>query len=297
MKILSIVAILLLLNCNFSDMDIEDDAFHEEIPIHIETWYFEAMSGNESIIFMITLAGKTIAMIGTQFYENGIVMHDERKVFISFYVSDEIPYISVDGKEIMKGYLKDGKLCYNISFSSKNISLKLLFQNRTNGWKSDTWIAIPNMVAKGSIIFNGKEYEIDGKGYHDHNIFYIWQPFLETGYIDGKIIAGNISLFWAKLMKKPLIQQNFAIYSNSTYHVLSVSIKCRDYKLNHGHFIPTSFFIDGEGINVTMHVYAVHFISLPFIKYWRFHIHSKGEVMGNKIETCDIAEYMLFSIF
>ena len=297
MKILPLVITLLLTNFGFSDMSIEDDAFHDELPFHIETWYFEAFSSNQSIVFMITLAGKMVAMVGIQFYENGIALYDEREIFTSFYASDNIPYMSIDGKEIMKGYLRNGKLCYNISFSSRNISLKLFFQNRTAGLKSDLWLAIPNMAVKGNIFFNGKEYEIDGKGYHDHNIFYIWQPFLETGYIDGKIIAGNISLFWAKLMKKPLIQQNFAIYSNSTYHVLSVSIKCRDYKLNHGHFIPTTFFVNGEGINVTMHVYAVHFISLPFIKYWRFHIHSKGEVMGNKIETCDIAEYMLFSIF
>ena len=92
MKILPIVIMLLLANFDFSDMSIEDDAFHDELPFHIETWYFEAISGNESMVFMITLIGKMAAMIGIQFYEKGMPLYDGRKIYFSFNASNKIPY-------------------------------------------------------------------------------------------------------------------------------------------------------------------------------------------------------------
>ncbi len=297
MKISPIILMLLLTNFDFSDMNIKDDAFHDELAFHIETWYFEIISKNESMVFMITLIGKMMAMIGVQFYENGIPLYDGRKIYSSFNTSNEIPYIAINGKEIMKGCVKNGKLFYKISYSSENISLNLFFQNRSKGWKNKKWLAIPNMKANGSISFQGKEFKMNGKGYHDHNIFYIWQPFVERGYIDGKVILGNISLFWARLMRNAFIHEDFAIYSNSSYHVLNVAIKCRKYRLNNGHLIPTSFEIQGEGINLTINATAIHFISLPFIKYWRYHVHSKGMIKGEKIESFDIVEYMLFKPF
>ena len=296
MKILPIVIMLLLANFDFSDMSIEDDAFHDELPFHIETWYFEAISGNESMVFMITLIGKMAAMIGIQFYEKGMPLYDGRKIYFSFNASNKIPYIAINGKEIMK-CVENGKLFYKISYSSENISFNLFFQNRTIGWKSKKWIAIPNMKANGSILFQGMEYKMNGKGYHDHNIFYIWQPFVERGYMDGKVILENVSLFWARLMRNAFIHEDFVIYSNSSYHVLNATIKFKSYKINNGHLIPTSFKIHGDGINLTINATAIHFISLPFIKYWRYHVYSKGKIKGKKIESFDITEYMLFKPF
>ena len=307
MKILPIVLMLLLTNFDFSDMSIKDDAFHDELPIHIETWYFESIfKNNESIVFIITsLSNKNngILMVGFHFYKNGIIIYEKRKIYSKFFLSNQTPYIVVNGKEILKGFLKNGKICYNLSYSIYNFSFELNFENKTKGWKSDKWLAIPNMEVNGYIYMNGKTERVEGKGYHDHNIFFLWEPFIERGYIDGKIIANNFSIFWARLMGL-FHHEDFVIFSESSYMLIkNVTIKCYNYKLNHGRLIPTSFHIFAKNknlsINITIHSTSIHFIHLPLIKYWQYHINARGEIRDNKlvkIDTNDIMEYMLFQI-
>ncbi len=310
MKISFIILLLLFNNISLYDITLQDDAFHADLPLHIETWYFEAIfESNESMVFMITSLGsesKGILMIGVHFYENGKIVYEKRDMYTSFYLSSETPYIVAEGNEIMKGFLnEEGKICYNISYTTSSISFNLYFENTTKGWKSnDGWLAIPNMRVEGNILINGKEKNVNGKGYHDHNIFFLLSPFVKRGYMDGKIMMSNFSVVWAKLMKNVFMQEDFVIFSNSSYNLIeNVSIICYDYEINHGKLIPTSFHISAANenvvINISLRAISVHFIRLPLLHYWRYHVHATGKIKmeGGTIEvdTFDIMEYMLFT--
>lgn len=313
MKFLLVVLIFFMLNnfnINIFDISLEDDSFHSELPLHIETWYFEAIfESNESIVFMITFLSNGndgIFMTGVHFYENGEIVYEKRKIHNSFFVSDEIPYIVAEGEEIVSGFLEKGKICYNISFSTDLFSFSLFYENTTKGWKTSNneWLAIPNMKVKGKFKFKNEEKNVTGKGYHDHNIFFLSNPFTRRGYMDGKIMAENLSIVWAKLMKNFFTQENFLIFSEKKYNLIeNANIKCFDYEMRNGRFIPTSFIISASyenlSINLTLHTISTHFIRLPLIHYWRYHIHAIGEIKkkGNKvrIDTFDIMEYMLFT--
>ncbi len=308
---------LLALICIFypplNDINLKDDAFHSEMPLHIETWYYEAIFGNESIVFMITsVSNKStgLLMTGLHFYRDGELLHESRKMFFSFFISDEFPYIIADGKEILRGYLdKEGNICYNISYSYKGYGISLFLKNTTKGWKTEGekfWLALPNMEARGKILIDGKEKEVEGKGYHDHNIFFFSSPFMNRGYIDGKVMVQNLSIVWAKLLNNVFSSEEFVIVSEESYRLLSenVSIIGKNYTLEHGKFIPMTFLINAESkdvkISLTFRAKSIQFIRLPFIHYWRYHVIVRGLVKTENgerhIESFDIMEYMLFSL-
>ncbi|HEC75846.1 MAG TPA: hypothetical protein ENI33_01125 [Thermoplasmatales archaeon] len=219
MKLASLIIIFFLLNnITLYDISLEDDAFHSELPFHIETWYFEAIfESNESIVFMITFMGDKgagIFMTGIHFYKNGKIVYEKRKIHNSFFVSDKTPYIVADGKEIIYGFLREGKICYKVSFSTDSFSFSLFYENTTKGWKTwnNEWLAIPNMNVKGNFKFKNEEKNVEGKGYHDHNIFFPSNPFTRRGYIDGKIMMNDISIVWAKLMKNFFLHEIFLTF-------------------------------------------------------------------------------------
>ena len=315
MKLLSLLIMFLLSLNNFHlcDMSLEDDAFHSDVRLHIETWYFEAIfEDNESIVFMITSisnGSKGILMVGMHFYRDGKILYEGRKIFNSFFLSSKIPLIIADGKEMMRGYLNEKrKLCYNISFFDNGHGFQLLFENTTKGWRTNErklWVAIPNMKVEGKIVM-GKEKEVEGKGYHDHNIFFFLSPFISRGYFDGKIMMNNLSIVWAKLLKSRFSSKNFIVWSAEDYELISknVSIVGKDYIIEHGKPIPTSFLISVNrknfSLNVTLKAKAIHFIRLPFVYYWRYHVIAEGEakIEDKKIviESFDIMEYMLFNL-
>ena len=304
-----LLSLLLMGNYGIVEMSLEDDAFHSELPLHIETWYFEALfQNNESMVFMITvMKGREhgIMMTGVHLYKNGKIIYEGRKIFTSFFISDEIPFISTENETLMEGYIMKNHLCYNISYSS-SFSFSLKFINTTMGWKAtdEKWIAVPNMIVDGFISFNGNESKVRGKGYHDHNIFFLFSPFIKRGYMDGRVMMENVSIVWAKLMSNIFLQQNFVIVSTSSFQLIeNADIECRDYEINNGRPIPTTFLIRAsEGnvsLNITLHTSAIHFIRLPLLHYWRYHVHATGEIRmegeRKRVDTYDMMEYMLFT--
>ncbi|HHO57095.1 MAG TPA: hypothetical protein ENJ70_00920, partial [Thermoplasmatales archaeon] len=206
-----LLSLLLMGNYGIVEMSLEDDAFHSELPLHIETWYFEALfQNNKSMVFMITVMKfrqQGIMMTGVHLYKNGKIIYEGRKIFTSFFISDEIPFISTENETLMEGYIMKNHLCYNISYSS-SFSFSLKFINTTMGWKAtdEKWIAVPNMIVDGFISFNGNESKVRGKGYHDHNIFFLFSPFIKRGYMDGRVMMENVSIVWAKLMSNIFLQ-------------------------------------------------------------------------------------------
>jgi len=308
---LVILFLLLAASCNdivLHDIVLGDDAFDSELPFHIETWYFEAIfDGNESIVFMLTAAGKEKAMLlmaGVSYYEDGELKYEYRKIYFQPFVSNNTPYIEADGMEMMKGEERNGKLFFTIKYFTKSFAFSLNFENKSKGWKSDEWLAVPNMKVYGSIFLGKEEKKVSGKGYHDHNIFFLRNPFLKRGYMDGKVILANISIVWAKLMDNLLMHEDFVIFSRESYVMLkNASVRCSGYKFDHGKIIPTAFHVIAHNNNISIDVVikakTIHFIRLPLLHYWRYHFVVRGwiEEKGEKkeIKSYDIGEYMLFT--
>ncbi|MBC7081206.1 MAG: hypothetical protein H5T44_03035 [Thermoplasmatales archaeon] len=278
----------------------KDDAFHSSLPFHIETWYFEAIFENYSIVFMITLLPNIFVMIGGHIYSKGRIIYEERKIYRSFIVSDEYPLLRIDEENFMEGYIIDGKICYNISYVGDNFGFNLNFENKTKGWKTlpDFWLSLPNMPVEGEIFINGSRELVKGKGYHDHNIFYLKSIF-SKGYFDGKLIEENFSIVWGKIIGK----EEFIILSNESFFLLkNVSIYMGNYTFDHGKIIPTSFNIHGKSKNIEVSLNfdacSIHYIKLPFINYWRYHVFVSGKVcidgFEKEIRSFEIIEYMDF---
>ncbi len=310
MKFIAAIAILLFMQCDIvlHDIELSDDAFNDELPFHIETWYFEAIfDSNESMVFMLTCAGEgeaAILMTGISYYKNGTLCHEFRKLYLQPVISNVTPYIEAGGKRIMRGEEKQGKFVFTIEYVSPSISIYLLFENKSKGWKSDEWLAIPNMDVRGNIAFKGREKMVKGKGYHDHNIFFLRNPFLKRGYMDGKIIVANTSIVWAKLMDNLFMHEDFVVYSKGNYTLIkNAVIECSDYVINHHHIIPMTFHIVAQRENMSVDIVAearhIHYIRLPLLHYWRYHVVCRGWIEKNgereEIKSYDIAEYMLFA--
>ncbi|MEA2054844.1 MAG: hypothetical protein U9O96_07070 [Candidatus Thermoplasmatota archaeon] len=278
------------------NMTLKDDSFHSDLPLHIETWYYEAIfNNNYSMIFIVTLFssdGKSgTALAGLYIYKEGHMEVMERATAFSFYASNEGPFIKFFGDEVVNGYIdKYNRLSYDISFEKNENGIELQFINKTRGWKGEMgmgwWLAIPELHVTGKMKIGGKVTSVEGKGYHDHNIFSLFTPVVEWGYMDGKVTCDSFSLVWGDIMHNRRYSDIFAILSeNGSYMaVLPESIEMRFYSYiyDHGRKIPTESFISIDdtknSIFVELHMTTIdfHHIRLPFIHYWRYHVKVEG---------------------
>ena len=67
----------------------------------------------------------------------------------------------------------------------------------------------------------------------------------------------------------------------------NVSLIIHNYIFDHGRFIPKNYslIIENEHLllDVKMETLNTHFIKLPFIKYWRYHVRVTGVITFNHI--------------
>lgn len=300
------------------NMSIGDDSFHSNLPLHAETWYFEGIFSNGySMVFIITLLSSDgnagIALEGLYIYSSGHLKIMERKLSFSFNASDEKPLIKISGSTVMEGFIdRSGNLFYNISFESGENGIELHFINQTEGWQGEMgagwWLAVPGLHVTGKMKLNGDEISVEGKGYHDHNIFSLLTPLTERGYADGKIMHGTTSIVWGYIMHGMRNADVFAILSeNGSYIAISpgsMEIKFSSYIYDHGRKIPTEVFISindtKNAIFAELHVTSIgfHHIRLPFLRYWRYHVRTEGKIRigecDEDIDEIDIMERMLY---
>lgn len=310
--VIAILVTLMLHQVTLYDMELSDDAFHAALPPHIETWYFEAIfDHNESLVYMITTVSDGehgILMTGVHLYCHGEILHETREMHTRFYLSDEVPLIMVNEQELVRGFLNErNNIQYHLSYVSDSLSFHLVYENITKGWKNGdaTWMAVPHLQVGGTISYQGEEREVTGKGYHDHNIFFFSAPLIQRGYFNGKILAEDYAIFWARLMNRLSSPEDFVVFSSGSYALFSEDtlIRCGGYEMNHGVRIPTVFSVyaanDTICINVTLSARTIHFIRLPFVRYWRYHVDAEGAIIrGNEtipVQTHDMMEYLLFT--
>lgn len=298
------------------NITLEDDAFHV-YPMHVETWYYECFFNNDySMVFIVTVLsnGKIgLALTGLYIYRNGHLEYVGRVVTPSpfFSVSTEKPLIKISGKEIINGYIDEtGNISYIISFKNDGYGIFLSFVNETRGWKGRMskgwWLAVPKCKVRGNITIKNDVMEVEGEGYHDHNIFPLYTPLIERGYIDGKLLGNSFSIVWGKIYHNRWNNDTFAVISKNGKYISipqeDISIKEKSFIYSHGRFIPTevnfSFNISDVKGFLNMRAKDFHHIRLPFLWYWRYHVITTGririgenEIMINEMEMMELMIY------
>lgn len=294
-----------------------DDAF-QGIPFHPETWYAEAFFNNSySMVFIVTIFSTPrggMALAGLYLYCNGILEYEERTLTCSpnYEYSQDTPLMSIQGETLLEGWIdENGQITYRLRFEKNKYGIQLILRNETQGWQGKMgrgwWLAIPELEVEGILILGGESLSVNGKGYHDHNIFDPRSPVMEQGYSDGKFQCHNLSLVWGKILHKPWDTDDLAIVSSNgsfmsvPQDALTIRETARIY--DHGYPIPMEISIIirlGEKINVSLIMAAdtFHHIRLPFLHYWRYHVHVSGSIIlegkDYTIDTMGIMEFMRY---
>jgi len=229
----------------------------------------------------------------------------------NFKGNENNPLIKIRGQEILKGYITDNKKWTTKLFrDEKNLKIDLDFIKKSKGFKGKTylgnWLAIPKMEVKGSIYIDDIRINVNGLGYHDHNIYPIYAPFKTRGYYFGKLDLDSNHLTWARVIKNHNKEQLLAILSkNQEYFNIpqkSISYKILQEDKDHRKKIPTKFSLDinDDHIKLKLNIEPIkyHYIGVFIAHYWRYHVRYKGEIEINsikkKIDTIEITEYLKF---
>lgn len=303
-----------------NDISNIDDAIHlKDNFSHIETWYFDGYFKEKySLVVLVNvlhIGGIGFVLTGLFLYKDTELIKTIRKRFPlkAFFGSTENPVIKIQNKTIID-YLgldkKTGYWSYNISMGDKINGVDLCFVQKNKSWKGKTllgqWLVVPLFNVTGSIFVDGKEFNVTGVGYHDHNIYPLYAPFFLKGYHFGKIPIDNLNITWANVMSRNGINQPIIVINKEdSYFSIDPSniqfIVEKDIK-NNGKTIPEVFNIyaktDNVNLAVESHMENIHNIHIPPINYWRYHIHYLGELTLNSktynIDLIDISELLRF---
>jgi hypothetical protein len=299
------------------DIVLKDDAFHV-FPLHVEDWYFEAFfQNNYSIVLIVTILSNGqhgLALTGLYIYHNGHLDYTNRVVALTpfFHVSEHTPSIHVFEEEVMGGDIdENGNLRYSIFFEKDGYGLSLVFVNETKGWKGKMsmgwWLAVPHCHVEGTLMLGGDMVEVEGVGYHDHNIFLLSTPLLERGYIDGKLLDDSFSIVWGNIFHTRWHNSTFAVLSmNGSYYSIpqtNISLREASYITDNRRRIPTEVYFAfnaSDEVHGRLHMKAVdfHHIRLPFLRYWRYHVLVEGTIYigaaEHDISKWDMMELMMY---
>lgn len=305
---------------NPQNITLQDDAFHRSSRLfHLETWYFDAkLVDNISLVIVICLfqVHKTgFILHGFYLYNNSSVEFSERKItrLKNCDISYDIPSITIDDNLHIEGWIDDktDQWKYNITYNNELIQTKLVFTKTVNGWKGEHalgwWLAIPHFSVKGTIVKENKEKAVSGRGYHDHNIYPVYVPFLTNGYHFGSFGGEILQVTWARIETKENKSELFAIITKedmnfSLIDQSDISFEILDTIYDHGSYIPKTcrLQIDTDTIqaNLTIETLTIHFIKVTGLRYWRYHLHITGFISSpslyETINTTEISELLRF---
>lgn len=162
------------------------------------------------------------------------------------------------------------------------------------------------MKVKGSIYIENEKIDVEGMGYHDHNIYPIYAPFKTRGYYFGKLELNSNHLTWARVVKNNKNEQLLAVLSKNK-EFINITEESIQYKIleeikDKRKKIPSKFSLDinHEKIKLKLIVEPInyHYIGVLITNYWRFHVRYKGEIIidsvKKNIDTIEITEYLKF---
>jgi hypothetical protein len=307
-----------------------DDAFHgSPRRISAEWWYFDAIFKNNYSIHVgfRTISRKKIGIISPFFelYNNGILERQNKKRILlkNFETSKEYPKIKLFNKTALEfdkyKYREYGEWIYKIKYDFNDIKLNLIFKGIAKGFKIETnaesWtVSLPKSTVLGEIDINGKKIIVDGIGYHDHNWNYSFLSALTYGkaWFWGKIRSENYNIVWANVIKKSGKNDLIAIVNkdNHIYYNINpsnIKFESDEYIKDHHRKMPSKFLlkidelIDNNKVKaeINMKVKNIHFSSVLFTPYWRYHVQNNGYISINnvkeQIDNIEIMEYLKFS--
>jgi predicted secreted hydrolase len=307
------------------EISIEDDGFHEsEASRFTEWWYFDAVFDNgysaQMSVRLLSIIKKRLVIIFQRLdiYKDGelVVHHRKRCPLRNFKALREIPLVKLGDKQVINGYIdkNTGNWVYDLSFEINDTSANLRFEGQTQGWKGrnpggDWWaVLVPRADVKGTINVNGKQINVSGIGYHDHNWDVRLKAAKNLGWFWGKINFKNFTVTWATIFKdmnigQPLLVINKIKEGHINALPQNIDFIGDDLCIENGKSIPHRFVLqtntEDATLNVTMKVLKIHHVKMMLrMHYWRFHVSCKGSLkVGSEYESVDetqIAEFIRF---
>ena len=300
------------------DISFCDDALHRMKKFHIETFYYDAVFENHysivSLVNVFTLGCYGLVLTGMFMYKDGKPVKSKRDKILYQYLagSEQYPQITIHNKDIIHliNDTDNTPRKYVISMGDTRDGFTLHFLQKTTGWKGRTglgeWLVLPYFEVQGNLYHNEQAIPVQGRGYHDHNIYSIFTPFKMVGYHFGKIATDSVGITWANVMKSRGNEEHIIVI-NKDQKYISIPPEAICYTIekqvkDHAKLIPTKFHLLVETNNITLNVIMelldVHYIHMPILNYWRYHLSNIGEIqidgISQKIDTTEISELLRF---
>ena len=304
---------------NPDDISLKDDAFHGSNSLNFaEWWYFDVIFDNNCTaqisIFVFGVLTQKFIVTQINIYSNGIsiLSNNDYYIFNELSISTEFPFIEIDGKQFMKGYIDEqsGKWIYDVTIDFADASIDLQFIGKSKGWKGNLpiggWAVIqPKAEVNGKINFYGIEYDLKGVGYHDHNWGMTLFDLIHFGWYWGRIHTDDLTIVWFMIMNTRFDSENLCMISKDEGEYINIDPKYiyfspKDFNLDFIWLIPRSFIlkVDIKDIYFSIEMSAKLIDSDFKINghYWRYHLSCSGNiVIDNKLKEISgiqIAELM-----
>ncbi len=304
------------------DVTIGDDAYHpSELP-RTEWWYFDASLNDgysiQANVRVTTTLHRGAVSTRLELYKDGQLLADThtKQTLSHLTASVTTPNVVLDGRQLILGTYNATKDAYDytVSFGDTGLNTTLQFTGRTKGWKivrshNDSWaVMCPRADVTGTVNYRGITLSVTGLGYHDHNWGVGPKKIIPYGWFWGKINSDHYTLTWSALLSTRATYTLIAVENTEDggytyYHPENVWFKPDGYTWDHGHRIPTRFFISIQTPD-QMSVFhcnaiGVHYQNyLGIINYWRYHLHNTGSfTFGISTEIVDeiaIGEFTQF---
>ncbi|MCX6008354.1 MAG: hypothetical protein NTZ34_14010 [Chloroflexi bacterium] len=169
-----------------------DDSLHDNLcPVNYEWWYFDATFENNYSMASLwqeqTKAGKDGGIVKERFIDFSVYDPDGKKIMLKKPFDNKLVSISTETCDVkMGGNRVFGEPpTYKMHFLEDGLGADLEFKSLVQGYRSPPdgtayfsmnpliymgWaIAQPRATVKGKLIVDGKEMNVVGAGYHDHN--------------------------------------------------------------------------------------------------------------------------------
>ncbi len=285
---------------------------------NVETWYYDALFENNysivTLVNVIHLGPLTKVLTGLFIYKDNKLIKNVREKISNkhFYGSEKTPYLAIDGKPILTEDVEANsqKWITYITMGDETWGVDLKFTKTAVPFKGRTylgrWLVIPRFSVKGSLSCDGKTIDVVGGGYHDHNMYPIYAPFVTKGYHFGKIPIDSMNITWANVVKNKRKKQLILVFNKKNEYI---SIDSSEIQFiiekeieDHKKTIPIIWRIavDNETLQVDVKLESIHhhYVSIPSVHYWRHHVRNTGEIridnVFKKIDCVEISEYLKF---
>jgi len=300
------------------DIILQDDALHKKKNFgRVETWYYDAILDNHySIVALVNIIhiGFGMVLTGLFIYKDNKLIKSIRKrtSYRCFSGSEHKPMLTIENKKILQTRIDDktNKWIFQITMGDECFGVDLAFLPSTTPWKGKTflgnWLVIPRFCVQGTLYHDEKKIDVKGEGYHDHNMYPIYAPFVTKGYHFGKIPFNSMNITWANVTKNRRKKQVLIVLNKKNDYVSinsdDIQFTIKQHTTDHGKKIPTiwNMNVENDQISLDISIESLHFhyVHVPTVHYWRYHVRNFGVItiddVSHKIDGFEISEYLKF---